>query len=411
MALLCRTCGEHAVNPRKLFDENGNDILNDILKLTGIWLTNRVGFPSHICASCLQQSNEAMAFRDLCIRTNNLWYETHDADFKRADDAVHMDPLISNDKAPKPDETKEYFTVEIETLCEELKPASPLSHHGKSDAFYKKVSSCRQRNPSNMLKRAVKEQSEKIDNNGEFHDELLDFDPLINEDAELVLDEEDHDEDKVSKRPLSSRKSRLDSCSVPKKGVFRGSRKSDVDPVIKPEKNIAKKRYRRAIGGFCCDQCGKWFKDKSNLNVHLTRHTGVKQFECEECGRKEFTMHLLSLHIRVKHKGELPYTCKYCGQRFDNCIKRLRHERQHKECPDIRPHVCHVCGKAFQLKRALRMHEIVHTGEQPFHCETCDVYFNRKSSLQTHNRSKLHIKKVGQDQNKIQIDVVTDEDT
>ncbi|XP_034659896.1 transcription factor Ouib [Drosophila subobscura] len=399
MALLCRICGEPAVNPRRLFDENGADVLNDILKLTGIWLTKRVGLPSHICSSCLQNSNEAMAFRELCIRTNNLWYETLDAaDSKPADDEVHLDPIIEDDEAAEPEENNEYVTLEIETLCEERKSASPSSLHGEPVSL--SASSRCHSNLSNMRRKAAKEQSEKIADDGDCDDEHLDFDPMINEDSLLDPEEEEDEEDKVIERTLSGLKSRLDSCSVPKKGVRRASKKSS----LVPGDLSTKKRYRRSIGGFYCDQCGKWFKDKSNLNVHLTRHTGVKQFECKECGRKEFTMHLLSLHIRVKHKGELPYSCKYCGQRFDNCIKRLRHERQHKESPDIRPHVCPVCGKAFQLKRALRMHEIVHTGEQPFHCETCNVYFNRKSSLQTHNRSKLHTKKVGQDQSKKLLD-------
>ncbi|XP_026849050.1 transcription factor Ouib isoform X2 [Drosophila persimilis] len=392
MALLCRTCGEHAVNPRKLFDENGNDILKDILKLTGVWvgmrlwkspmdLTNRTGFPSHICASCLQQTNEAMGFRELCIRTNKHWYATADS---KTTDAVHPDPLMGNEGAAIPKENKEYVKVEIETLYEEIQPASPLSPHGSSNR-----------------------QSEQyhIANDREVFDNLLDLDRLINEeDAAVVVEEENNDEINDIPSPLSSPKSRLDSCSVTTKGVLRGSRKSNLDPLPK------KKRYR-STRGFYCDQCGKWFKDKCNLNVHLKRHTGVKQFECEECGRKELTMHLLSLHIRVKHKGELPYSCKYCGQRFDNCIKRLNHERKHKECPDTRPHVCPVCGKAFTRKAELKRHEIVHTGEQPFHCETCDVYFNQNSSLKTHNRSKLHIKKVGQDRTRIQIDLFTDEDS
>ncbi|XP_022216252.2 zinc finger protein 311-like isoform X2 [Drosophila obscura] len=355
-----------------------------------------------------------MAFRELCIRTNHAWYETGDAaDSKRADDAVHLDPLIGNDEAATPEESKGYVTLEIETLCDERKSASPLSLHGEPDSLYarKTASSRRPRNVSNLRRKAAKEQSEEIANDGECLDELLDFDPLINEDAQLVVEEENHEDENVIKRTLSEFKSRLDSCSVPKKEVLRGSRKLNQEPVLKREGDITKKkRYSRANGGYYCDQCGKWFKYKSNLNVHLTRHTGVKQFECKDCGRKEFTMHLLSLHIRVKHKGELPYSCKYCGQGFDNCIKRLNHERRHKECPDIRPHVCAVCGKAFKLKGVLRAHEIVHTGEQPFHCEICDVHFNRKSSLQTHNRSKQHIKNVGQDKSKTQLDVFMDED-
>ncbi|XP_026849059.1 transcription factor Ouib [Drosophila persimilis] len=390
MALPCRTCGEHAVNPRKLFDENGTDILNNLLKLTGIWLTNRTGFPSHICASCLQHSNDAMAFRELCIRTNKLWYIS--ADSKPADQPLNLDPLMEYDEAAIPEENNEYAKVQIETVWKERNNSSPLSHL---------TSSQHHREPYTRRKES-KEQSEKIDNNGEFQDELLDFDPLLNEDAGVVPKEENPDEVKDKGSSLSSRKSRLDSSSAPKKGLLRGSRKSNIDP-------LAKKHRYRSIRGFYCDQCGKCFKDKSNLNVHLKRHTGVKQFECEECGRKEFTMHLLSLHMRIKHNGELPYSCKHCGQGFDNCTKRLRHERTtHNECPDTRAHVCHVCRKAFKRKLSLKRHELVHTGEQPFHCETCHVSFNRKSSLRTHNRSMLHIKKVEQES---QINEIMDEGT
>lgn len=78
---------------------------------------------------------------------------------------------------------------------------------------------------------------------------------------------------------------------------------------------------------FVCDQCGKCFKDASNLKVHILRHTGVKNFECPECDKKYFTRHLLNLHIRVRHQGETPYACKYCDQRFFTSTTRCRHER------------------------------------------------------------------------------------
>lgn len=128
----------------------------------------------------------------------------------------------------------------------------------------------------------------------------------------------------------------------------------------------AKRAYALEHRLYFCDQCGKTFSEKGNFNVHLRRHKGTKEFQCQECDRMEFTQHLLNLHVRIKHRGELPYVCKYCGKRFDNCLKRLNHERNHKESPVHRPHVCSTCQKAFKTSTALKDHIVVHTGEQPF---------------------------------------------
>ncbi|KAL7728387.1 hypothetical protein ACLKA6_005154 [Drosophila palustris] len=75
-------------------------------------------------------------------------------------------------------------------------------------------------------------------------------------------------------------------------------------------------------------------------------------------------------------------------------MARLRHQRGHVEylAPqvEIPSFTCNLCKKSFTKKTTLDNHAVVHTGEQPFCCETCNVYFNRKSSLRTHYRSKAH---------------------
>ncbi|KAM8703760.1 hypothetical protein ACLKA7_008397 [Drosophila subpalustris] len=150
----------------------------------------------------------------------------------------------------------------------------------------------------------------------------------------------------------------------------------------------------RKLRSYFCDQCGRHFNDKANLNRHLQRHLGVKSFECQECGHKDYSQHLINLHTRIQHQGEKPYACKHCGNRFSNSMARLRHQRGHVEylAPQVEmpSFTCNLCNKSFTKKTTLDNHAVVHTGEQPFCCETCNVYFNRKSSLRTHYRSKAH---------------------
>ncbi|KAH8242923.1 hypothetical protein KR032_003038 [Drosophila birchii] len=390
MDKLCRTCGQGAEYSRNLFDEETTDILYNIQKLTGILLTNEDGIPTRICVSCMLDLKEAIVFRERCINTNNFWFE------EQNDSSEELD--AANEEA------------QLETL----------SRVSEQDS--KEVDDTTQHNTTEELLYTLGTQDDDV------------LDPLIseisvkeeNESLHLGAESGDSDNQEVEEitAPPATRKKRGRPPKIPKIDASeRNKRNRNIKArakriqakeegleslVIKPPQKksdkeatsrkwtSAKRIHAKEEGLYFCDQCGKSFSEKCNFNIHLQRHTGVKQFECEECGRKEFTLHLLNLHVRIKHRGELPYVCKYCGQRFDNCIKRLRHERGHKESPDHRPHTCAICKKAFKDKITLRFHAVVHTGEQAFQCELCQAYFNRKSSLRTHFRSKQHIKRAEQ---------------
>ncbi|PIO12564.1 hypothetical protein AB205_0000810, partial [Aquarana catesbeiana] len=105
---------------------------------------------------------------------------------------------------------------------------------------------------------------------------------------------------------------------------------------------------------FSCTECGKCFRFKSHLHVHIRFHTGEKPYSCPECGKCFSVKSDLYKHQR-SHTGEKPYSC-----------------------PE--------CGKCFSQKSSLSTHQRSHTGEKPHSCPECGKCFSEKSSLSTHQR-------------------------
>lgn len=53
-----------------------------------------------------------------------------------------------------------------------------------------------------------------------------------------------------------------------------------------------------------------------------------------------------------------------------------------------RPFPCNICGKRLTSKHVLKDHMRVHTKERPFKCERCPKSFSFKCSLTSHLKSK-----------------------
>lgn len=73
-----------------------------------------------------------------------------------------------------------------------------------------------------------------------------------------------------------------------------------------------------------CRFCGKTFKSKYTLNVHMKTHSNEKSFVCNICLKTFRLKHHLQSHSAV-HNAEKPFQCIVCNHRF-----RLKHAlRQH----------------------------------------------------------------------------------
>ena len=141
---------------------------------------------------------------------------------------------------------------------------------------------------------------------------------------------------------------------------------------------------------FKCNQCGKMFVSKPNLELHTetvdclrkttarrkaSNHTGY----CQECDKQFTSGRKLQDHKRMVHSSQNP--CLEC----EKCFLTLTHLELHKDASHRLPTLCNICGKSF--KNIIRHQQKMHTKEdkaKKFVCHLCEKDFQNSSALSQH---------------------------
>nr|CAD7589754.1 unnamed protein product [Timema genevievae] len=155
------------------------------------------------------------------------------------------------------------------------------------------------------------------------------------------------------------------------------------------------------VKSFKCEECGKAFLTKSNLNIHSISHNGLKLHSCELCGKFFKYKSYLKNHAYT-HNSHKAFKCEECGMNFAQKCHLKKHSLRHSKQPLF---VCEVCGKSFKQKRYLTMHKICRkrrklknhnvdlSGQKYFRCNKCGNSSLSKGNKTRHTQRDKKFKK------------------
>ena len=106
-----------------------------------------------------------------------------------------------------------------------------------------------------------------------------------------------------------------------------------------------------------CDICGLSFQGTHKMKRHMSVHTGVKDYKCDQCHKQYLDSNSLKNHMMTVHLKVKPFVCEICAMEFTVKSNMLRHLRRHRG--EYR-FFCEDCGKGFIANCDLTRHKLTH---------------------------------------------------
>ena len=125
--------------------------------------------------------------------------------------------------------------------------------------------------------------------------------------------------------------------------------------LFKLASSLTRHMYEHNQPKYHCDQCNYNCQFKSELQMHKIVHRKNPSYKCMKasCGKWFKRKWDLTLHLQ-KHNG-VCHDCEYEGCQFSTDTKKQLKEHQ-KSHQDDYQHVCATCGKGFKYRSGLKRH-------------------------------------------------------
>ncbi|KAH8343633.1 zinc finger and SCAN domain-containing protein 12 [Drosophila kikkawai] len=363
----CRTCYKDFVvddNAKDLFDPANSVLIFHIEVISGVWIRKIEGEPQLMCPACQMSLQLAIEFREMCIGIELKLTE----------------PKLEVDEEP-----------DLESVQEE---SSELDVYSGSE--YSNLDEY----PEEPV---VDENLPHTDSKPESVEspELGSHDPLSVAPGAAIVKE--LISQYTGKSTTKSRKEAPVAKTTDPKPTTVGPEekpKRKANARTKEERNLIRRAQIRARPtNFVCDQCGQAFRMAHNLQIHILRHTRTKNYQCSECPMTFYDAYMRNIHIRIKHRGETPFSCRYCKATFAYAGARQKHESGVHGAPPrrivkrINPqpmprtktrYHCELCEKHYASKYALAWHVKSHTDAGAYKCQLCDKSYSDPGTLKRH---------------------------
>lgn len=99
----------------------------------------------------------------------------------------------------------------------------------------------------------------------------------------------------------------------------------------------------REKGQMQCTECGKWLMNMRCLKTHMVLHSDI-EFRCDKCDYVTKKKVLLNRHLVTQHSNVRPYVCNYCGRDFKMKRALTVHIAQHGSTTKYQ---CPFCQRSF----------------------------------------------------------------
>ncbi|XP_026743972.1 zinc finger protein draculin-like isoform X6 [Trichoplusia ni] len=136
-----------------------------------------------------------------------------------------------------------------------------------------------------------------------------------------------------------------------------------------------------------CGYCNEKFNSYRKKDIHMYEKHGVqiKTLKCSACEKTFESRNALTIHTKRDHLMERKHCCTECDMKFYGRRELDQHMVKHTGAKDFK---CDVCHKEYGRKKTLREHMKIHNDDRRFKCEHCGQAFVQKCSWRSHMRSK-----------------------